>query len=338
MIQRKVDQLSAADRQLLMVASVQGPEFDSAVVAQVLDREAAEVEERLEVLERVHVLVRRIREEKFPDGTLTLRYGFVHALYQNALYAALQPTRKAAWSAAAARSLINHHGENVSTLATELALLFEAAHDQKNAAFHYLIAAENAARIFAHHEAVALARRGLEQLETLPDTPDRARRELPLQVILGVQLQVVHGYAAPEAERTYLRAAITLRSGHKHSVALRRTLGSVDVLRGRLQTQEIAGTGRAAPRLGPKRSGHGPGPPSPYGHGSHVLQHRRPTGNMLPCNERCCTVRPETTQQPHAYLWAGSESRVLSVRVRRPLAPRTPRPGDRAQPRVARLE
>ncbi len=206
MIQRKVDQLSATDRQLLMVASVQGPEFDSAVVAQVLDREAAEVEERLEVLERVHVLVRRIREEKFPDGTLTLRYRFVHALYQNALYAALQPTRKAAWSAAAARSLLNHHGENSSTLAAELALLFEAAHDQKNAAFHYLIAAENAARIFAHHEAVALARRGVEHLETLPATPDRARRELPLQVILGVQLQVVHGYAAPEAERTYLRA------------------------------------------------------------------------------------------------------------------------------------
>src|SRR5262249_14301994 len=99
MIERKLDQLNVADRQLLMAASVQGPEFDSAVVARVLGREPMDVEERLEVLECVHALVRRVREQAFPDGTLTLRYGFVHVLYQNALYAALQPTRKAVWSA-----------------------------------------------------------------------------------------------------------------------------------------------------------------------------------------------------------------------------------------------
>ena len=54
------------------------------------------------MLERVHGLVRLVREQEFPDGTLTLRYGFVHVLYQNALYASLRPTRKATWSAAAA--------------------------------------------------------------------------------------------------------------------------------------------------------------------------------------------------------------------------------------------
>jgi predicted ATPase len=206
MIERKVDQLSTADRHLLMAASVQGPEFDSAVVARVLGREAADVEERLEVLECVHVLVRRIREQTFPDGTLTLRYGFVHVLYQNALYAVLQPTRKAAWSAAAARALLDHYGEKSAGLAAELAVLFEAARAPERAADHYLEAAENAARVFAHHEAVALARRGLALLQTLPDTPARARRELPLQMTLGMQLQVTQGYAAPEAERTYARA------------------------------------------------------------------------------------------------------------------------------------
>src|SRR4029077_11787782 len=93
---------SSADRHLLMAASVQGPEFDSAVVATLLGRDAADVEERLDVLERIHVMVRLIREQTYPDRALTLRYGFVHVLYQNAFYAALQPTRKAAWSAGAA--------------------------------------------------------------------------------------------------------------------------------------------------------------------------------------------------------------------------------------------
>jgi predicted ATPase len=206
MIQRKVGQLSAADRHLLMAASVQGPEFDSAVVARLLGRDAAHVEDRLNVLERIHYLVRPVREHAFPDGTLTVRYRFVHVLYQNALYAALQPTRKAAWSAAAASALLEHHGEMSAGLAAELALLFEAGRDYERAADYYRIAAENAARIFAPHEAAALARRGLGQLSALPETPDRARRELPLQTALGMQLQIAQGFAAPEARRIYQRA------------------------------------------------------------------------------------------------------------------------------------
>src|SRR5260370_42432496 len=159
MSQRRVDELSAADRHLLMAASVQGPVFDSAVVAPLLDGEAADVEERLDVLGRVHFMVRLVREQAFPDGALTVRYSFVHVLYQNALYAALQPTRKAAWSAAAARALLGHYGEKSAGLAAGLALLFEAAHDRERAAHHYLVATENAAPLFPPHAPVGLAPR-----------------------------------------------------------------------------------------------------------------------------------------------------------------------------------
>jgi predicted ATPase len=206
LIQRKVDQLTMADRHLLMAASVQCTEFDSAVVAQLLRREAADVEERLEVLERVHGLVRRVREQTLPDGTLTVRYRWVHVLYMDALYAALQPTRKAAWSAAAARALLSYHGDKSECLAAELAELFEIGREAGRAADHYLMAAESSVRLFAHHEAVALARRGLALVETLPDTPERTRRELRLLLTLGIQLQTAQGYAAPEAEQIYHRA------------------------------------------------------------------------------------------------------------------------------------
>jgi adenylate cyclase len=206
MIQRKVDQTSSADRRLLMAASVQSPEFDSTIVAELVGREAADVEERLEVLERVHGLVRHVRAQAFPDGTLTVRYRFVHMLYKNALSATLQPTRRAAWNAAAARALLTHCGDNSSSLAAQLAELFEVGRDYERAADYYRLATENAARIYAHHEAVALARRGLELLQTLPDTAERGRRELPLLMALGIQLQVAQGYAAREAEHIYSRA------------------------------------------------------------------------------------------------------------------------------------
>jgi predicted ATPase len=206
MIQRKMDQLTEAERQLLMAASVHGPEFDSAIVAQVLNRPQTDVEECLNALENVHGLVRLLREQAFPDRRLTLRYGFVHVLYQNASYAALLPTRKAAWSAAAAQALLDHYGEKSKGLAAELAMLFESGRNYERAADFYLTATENAARIFAHHEAVALARRGLALLESLPDVPERARRELPLRLSLAMQLQVTEGYAAWEAEQNYVCA------------------------------------------------------------------------------------------------------------------------------------
>jgi predicted ATPase len=206
LIRRKLERLGEADRRLLAAASVQGNEFDAAVVAAVLDLDAAEVEERLAELDRIHALVHLLREHDLPDRTHTPRYSFVHALYQNALYAALTPARKATWSAAAARALLGHYGEKSPTVATELALLFEAAREPDQAATYFLHAAENAVRVSANREAVVLARRGLGLLQTLPDTPDRARQERALLLALGVSLVATQGFASPDVEQTYLRA------------------------------------------------------------------------------------------------------------------------------------
>jgi tetratricopeptide (TPR) repeat protein len=205
LIRKKLDQLGEGDRRLLSAASVQGYEFDSGVVARVLDLDAADVEERLELLDRVHGLVRLRREQEFPDGALVLRYQFVHVLYQNALYAALRPTRRAAYSAAVARALLGHYGEQSTAIAGELALLFEAARDWGRAVEFFLIAAQNAARVHAHREAVALARQGLELLPRLPETPERARIELRLQVTFGTSMQFTV-WGSPEVARALRRA------------------------------------------------------------------------------------------------------------------------------------
>ena len=54
MIERKIDQLDEPARRLAAAAAVQGNEFDSATVAKALAMDPAEVEERLERLERLH--------------------------------------------------------------------------------------------------------------------------------------------------------------------------------------------------------------------------------------------------------------------------------------------
>src|SRR5262249_13405456 len=171
-----------------------------------LGRDPAEVEESLQALDRVHGLVWLVREDEFPDRALTLRYAFVHVLYQQALYEGLTPSRRAAPAAALAPALGPHQGEGNAAAAAALGCLYEVAREAGRAAWYFGLAAQNAARVFAHGEAVLLARRGLALLAALPQTPARDVLELPLQTTLGLQLQMTEGYAAAAAHQAYTRA------------------------------------------------------------------------------------------------------------------------------------
>ena len=206
MIQRKIAQLTDDDRRLLVAASVQGNEFDSAILAAALSLDQSAVEERLQLLDGVFSFVSLVGDHEFPNGTVTLRYRFVHILYQGALYATLQPTRRIALSKAVAAALLRCHGDQAAKVAAELANLHEASREPMLAADAYLLAAENASRVFANHEAIALARRGLAVLSAAPDTAPGIRRERDLRLTLGWSLINTKGYAADEVESTYARA------------------------------------------------------------------------------------------------------------------------------------
>jgi serine/threonine protein kinase/tetratricopeptide (TPR) repeat protein len=206
MIQRKIDSLSEQDRRLLQAASVEGTEFHSVVLAAAISADAAEVEERLETIERIHFFVQKIGEKEFPDGTLTLHLRFVHALYQNALYATLSPTRRTGLSAVSANMLLRLHAGSHAGIAHQVALLFEAARDFSRAAEFFQIAAERAAGVFANQEAATLARKGLEMVAKLPPSPEKTQKELALQITLGPVLVSTRGFANPEVERAYTRA------------------------------------------------------------------------------------------------------------------------------------
>jgi predicted ATPase len=206
MIQKKIENLDELERQLLTAASVQGNEFDTAVVAKVLKLDAIEVEDRLQKLERVHELVRAIGEHEFPGGTLSLSYRFVHVLYQNALYAALGPARRQSLSLAVASSLFEFHGNKAATVASELAFLFEAGRDFERAVKFFLAAARKALQLFAAKEAETLASRGLTCLRKLPPAPERDWAELQLQTTRGAALVELLGYSASETGVVYARA------------------------------------------------------------------------------------------------------------------------------------
>jgi DNA-binding winged helix-turn-helix (wHTH) protein len=217
-IERKIEQLSDRDREVLSAAAVEGYECDSAAVASALEAENGEIEEILDRLERVHAFVKRVNEDEFPRGTPTVRYRFVHVLYQNALYSSLTPTRRVVLSAALAHALEALHGEGSSTIAPQLAFLYEAARDPGRASNYFLLAAQNAQGIFANQEAIALSRRGLALLSKLPETPERARMELGLQVTLAFAFMCTLGYAAGETGTNMCRARELCQASHDTAI------------------------------------------------------------------------------------------------------------------------
>lgn len=205
MIERIIGQLDENDHRLLVAASVQGHEFDSAVVAIALQQDEAFVEERLEILERVHQFTILIEEHEFPNKALSLRYRFTHVLYQNALYATLQPARRATLSNAVAEALITAYGDRTITIASDLARLFEVGRSFMRAAEFYLAAAKNATQVFAANEAAALARQGLSVIRSAFPAQARSEIEYSLQLVLGQALMVLLGYGAPEVVEVYER-------------------------------------------------------------------------------------------------------------------------------------
>jgi hypothetical protein len=123
LIQRKIDLLDEDERRLLVAASVQGVQFDTAVVAKAIDRGAEEVEAVLDVLERRHGFVHLVGEESLPDGTPSSQFRFVHVLYQKGLYATLRPVRRTSLTKAVAVALIGFYQGNTAPVAAQLAVL-----------------------------------------------------------------------------------------------------------------------------------------------------------------------------------------------------------------------
>ncbi len=134
-------------------------------------------------------------------------YTFKHALVQDAAYQSLLKSKRQQLHARIALALEGRFPDAAEAGHEVLAQHLTAAGLASQAIKYWRRAGELAAERSANVEAIAHLSKGLELIATLPDAPEYRDEELALLMAIGGTLMATKGYAAPEVERTYNRAA-----------------------------------------------------------------------------------------------------------------------------------
>jgi predicted ATPase len=185
MIDKHIERLDPVEQHILEGASVVGMDCSAVAISAGLAEDVVRIEEICDGLARkTHFLLPAYLAE-LPDGTVTPRYRFIHALYLDVLYKRVALTRRRQIHGRIGERGESIYGDRVGEIAAELAVHFEQSQDFVRAVKYLLLAAENATRRSADHEAVALSRRGLELLKTLPHSPEHHDQEHHLQSIIS---------------------------------------------------------------------------------------------------------------------------------------------------------
>jgi predicted ATPase len=149
----------------------------------------------------------------------------------------LQSTRRQAHEKLA-RILAETFPQIAATQPEHLAYHFTEAALPERALPYWQPAGERAFARAAHMEAIAHLSKGLALLSTLPDTPDRTRDELDMQLALGRAFIHAKGHASPEVNQAFIRARELCQQGgtpQQHLLAMS-GLRDCYIVRAELQT------------------------------------------------------------------------------------------------------
>jgi predicted ATPase len=206
-VAERIGRLPQRLRDLLSVASVEGETFTAEVVARVQARNERETVRCLsETLDRRHRLV-RVHGIQRLDGQRLSQYRFRHILFQRYLYSTLDEAERAYLHEQVGRVLEGlYQGQEIAAAAVQLARHFQEAGSADKAIYYLRQAGVRAVQLSAYEEGLAHLTRAFALLMTLPDSPERDRQELDLQMALGVALAGARGTQSTEMKDAYSRA------------------------------------------------------------------------------------------------------------------------------------
>jgi DNA-binding SARP family transcriptional activator len=188
-IAERVGRLPGATKAVLRVASVEGENFTAEIVGRVLGSDERDVVRLLSgQLDRRHRLVRAQGVKRFGQQRVS-RYRFRNYLFQKYLYDSLDDVERAYLHEDVGNmleQLYESQPGEIATISPELARHFQEAGITEKSIRYLHQAGDRAVQLSAYQEGIAHLNRALELLLGQPDSPERAQKELALQLSLGM--------------------------------------------------------------------------------------------------------------------------------------------------------
>jgi tetratricopeptide (TPR) repeat protein len=194
-LRNRLDQATAAAREVAGLAAAVGTNFTLDLLTEASDLDAGIVVTAVDELWR-----RRIMRE-FADG-----YDFSHDLLRDTAYAQVSPPRRWLLHRRVAQALELLHADDADTVSAQLAEQYARGGRPGRAVAYYRRAADVAAGMFAHAEAIRLHKEALSIVHHLPEGKDRDRQELEVLEAMAAPLNAQHGYSSPELQRALERS------------------------------------------------------------------------------------------------------------------------------------
>jgi predicted ATPase len=195
----RIDRLPADNKRLLQTAAVIGKDVPYDLLLAIAETPEEELRRGLSELQTAEFVY---ETRLFPDP----EYTFKHALTHEVAYGSLLRERRRELHRAIAEAIEVASAGRPAEQFERLAYHYTEAGLTKQAVDYWQRAGQRAIERSANAEAVGSLTRGLELLEDLPETPDRARQELAMQLGLGVGIMAVDWDGAPEVKQAYTRA------------------------------------------------------------------------------------------------------------------------------------
>jgi tetratricopeptide (TPR) repeat protein len=194
----RIDQLSAAQKELLQTLAVIGRESQFSLIEQVVGTERATLERTLGELRATEFIYEQ-------PGLADVEYVFKHALTQEVAYGSLLLELRQAKHDRVAKAIEALYEGGLEQHVAELARHYRHTNNIEKAVHYLRLAAGQAANRSALSEAESQLRDAIALLTALPSSSDRDLTELRLQTTLASLLSG-RSWGAPERETVLRRA------------------------------------------------------------------------------------------------------------------------------------
>ena len=189
----------AQGRRLAQIAAVIGREFSYDLLTAASRTDETDLRSALSQLEDADIIYRT-------GDSPSVRFAFKHVLLRDAVYNSLLRGKRQEIHADIAAVLETHFRDVIENRPEILAYHYSQAGKNELAIRCWRESGRRALANSANVEAIGHFRNALQLLRAIPDTPQRNKEEIEIQLALGIPLIAVQGYAAPETREAFSRA------------------------------------------------------------------------------------------------------------------------------------